>query len=39
MGLIYAEHDRPGDLVIPEQQLNLLRTLRNQAVLAIRQAV
>lgn len=39
MGLIYAEHDRPGDLVIPEQQLNLLRTLRNQAVLAIRQGV
>jgi len=39
MGLIYAEHDAPGDLVIPEQELNLLRTLRNQAVLAIRQAV
>ena len=38
-GLIYAEHDQPGDLVIPEQELNLLRTLRNQAVLAIRQAV
>jgi len=39
MGLIYAERDPPGDLVIPEQELNLLRTLRNQAVLAIRQAV
>jgi eukaryotic-like serine/threonine-protein kinase len=38
MGLIYAEHDAPGDLVIPEQELDLLRTLRNQAVLAIRQA-
>jgi len=37
MGLIYAEHDRPGDLVMPEQQPDLRRTLRNQAVLAIRQ--
>jgi HD-like signal output (HDOD) protein len=38
MALIYAEHERPGDLVIPERELSLMRTLRNQAVLAIRQA-
>lgn len=37
MALIYAEAERAGDIVIPERELGMLRTLRNQAVLAIRQ--
>jgi hypothetical protein len=28
----------PGEIVIPEKELSLLRTLRNQAVLAIKQS-
>ena len=37
VALIYAENERAGDIVIPERELGMLRTLRNQAVLAIRQ--
>lgn len=37
VALIYAEHDNAGGIVIPEHELGLLRTLRNQAVLAIKQ--
>ena len=38
MAMIYADAPRAGDIVIPEKELSLLRTLRNQAVLAIKQA-
>ncbi len=38
VAMIYADCDRPGDIVIPEKELSLLRTLRNQAVLAIKQS-
>lgn len=37
VALIYADHDEPGGISIPEKELSLLRTLRNQAVLAIKQ--
>lgn len=37
VALIYADKDHPGEIVIPEKELSLLRTLRNQAVLAIKQ--
>ena len=37
MALIYADKDCAGDIRISEQELALLRTLRNQAVLAIKQ--
>jgi hypothetical protein len=36
--MIYADRDLAGEIVIPEKELALLRTLRNQAVLAIKQA-
>ena len=36
--MIYADADRAGEIVIPEKELSLLRTLRNQAVLAIKQS-
>jgi eukaryotic-like serine/threonine-protein kinase len=36
VALIYADREAPGDIVIPEKELSLLRTLRNQAVLAIK---
>ncbi len=36
--MIYADSDSHGDIVIPEKELALLRTLRNQAVLAIKQS-
>ena len=39
IALIYAEKDHAGEIVIPEKELSLLRTLRNQALLAIKQAV
>ncbi|MHB1352361.1 MAG: HDOD domain-containing protein [Thiobacillus sp.] len=39
VGLIYADRARPGDISIPERELSLLKSLRNQAVLAIRQSV
>lgn len=37
VALIYADRDEAGGISIPENQLSLLRTLRNQAVLAIKQ--
>lgn len=38
VAMIYADSDRAGEIVIPEKELSLLRTLRNQAVLAIKQS-
>lgn len=38
VAMIYADRDLAGEIVIPEKELALLRTLRNQAVLAIKQA-
>jgi hypothetical protein len=37
VALIYADSDMVGGLSIPEKELSLLRTLRNQAILAIKQ--
>ncbi len=39
VGLIYADRPQPGDITIPEKELSLLKSLRNQAVLAIRQSL
>ncbi len=39
VALIYADMEQPGAIVIPEKELSLFRTLRNQAVLAIKQAM
>ena len=39
IGLIYADRSKPGDITIPEKELSLLKSLRNQAVLAIRQSL
>ena len=39
VGLIYADHPQPGDITITEKALSLLKSLRNQAVLAIRQSL
>ncbi len=39
IGLIYADHPDPGGIDIPEMELSLLKSLRNQAVLAIRQSL
>lgn len=39
VGLIYADRPGPGDIAIPEKELSLLKSLRNQAVLAIRQSL
>jgi serine/threonine protein kinase len=38
VGLIYADKARAGELVIPDNILSMLRALRNQAVLAIKQS-
>ncbi|MFG6455463.1 protein kinase domain-containing protein [Roseateles sp. BYS96W] len=38
LGLIYADHPRAGAVALDDKQLSLLRTLRNQAVMAFRQA-
>lgn len=38
VALIYADKERAGEIEISEKELSLLRTLRNQAVLAIKQA-
>ncbi len=38
VGLIYADKAGAGELAIPENILSMLRALRNQAVLAIKQA-
>lgn len=37
VAMIYADKEQAGDIVMPEKELSLLRTLRNQAVLAIKQ--
>ena len=37
VGMFYADRDQTGELNIEPDQLRLLKTLRNQAVLAIRQ--
>jgi GAF domain-containing protein len=37
VGLIYADSDRTATLQFKHEELSLLQTLRNQAVLAIRQ--
>lgn len=36
--LIYADHVRPGAIAVDDKALGMLRTLRNQAVMAFRQA-
>ena len=36
--MIYADKAQPGSVVLDEKQLSLLRTLRNQAVMAFKQA-
>ncbi|MDH0864646.1 serine/threonine protein kinase [Mitsuaria sp. GD03876] len=36
--MIYADKAEPGSVVLDEKQLSLLRTLRNQAVMAFKQA-
>jgi serine/threonine protein kinase len=38
IALIYADKARPGAIEIGEKELSLLRTLRNQAVMAFKQA-
>ncbi|MEW6515243.1 MAG: HDOD domain-containing protein [Pseudomonadota bacterium] len=38
VALIYCDKDKAGTIVIPEKELTLLKTLRNQALLAIKQA-
>jgi serine/threonine protein kinase len=38
VALIYCDRDRAGSISIPEKELTLLKTLRNQALLAIKQA-
>ena len=37
VGLFYADRPNAGDIAIAEKELALLKALRNQAVLAIRQ--
>ncbi|MCP5268893.1 MAG: protein kinase [Zoogloeaceae bacterium] len=39
VAMIYADMEEAGAIVIPEKELSLFRTLRNQAVLAIKQAM
>lgn len=36
--LIYADKEQPGSIELGDKELSLLRTLRNQAVMAFRQA-
>jgi hypothetical protein len=36
--MIYADKAEQGSLVVDEKELAMLRTLRNQAVMAFRQA-
>ena len=38
LALIYADRAQPGSIAAGEKELSLLRTLRNQAVMAFRQA-
>ena len=37
-GLIYADQAHKGGLTLDEKELSLLRTLRNQAVMAFKQS-
>jgi len=39
VAMIYADMEAAGAIVIPEKELSLFRTLRNQAVLAIKQSM
>jgi serine/threonine protein kinase len=39
VALIYCDRDKAGSITIPEKELTLLKTLRNQALLAIKQAM
>ncbi len=39
VALIYCDRDRAGSIAIPERELTLLKTLRNQALLAIKQSI
>lgn len=39
VAMIYADREHAGEIVISEKELSLLRTLRNQAVLAIKQSM
>jgi eukaryotic-like serine/threonine-protein kinase len=39
VALIYCDRDKAGSITIPEKELTLLKTLRNQALLAIKQAI
>lgn len=36
--LIYADQSRAGGIAVDDKALGLLRTLRNQAIMAFRQA-
>jgi hypothetical protein len=39
LAMIYADREQAGAIVISEKELSLLRTLRNQAVLAVKQSI
>jgi serine/threonine protein kinase len=39
VALIYCDRDKAGSISIPEKELSLLKTLRNQALLAIKQSL
>jgi serine/threonine protein kinase len=39
VAMIYCDKDKAGSIAIPEKELALLKTLRNQAVLAIKQSI
>jgi serine/threonine protein kinase len=39
LAMIYCDKDRAGAIAIPEKELALLKTLRNQALLAIKQSM
>ena len=39
VAMIYCDKDQAGTILIPEKELTLLKTLRNQAVLAIKQSI
>jgi serine/threonine protein kinase len=38
VAMIYCDRDEVGSIVIPEKELSMLKTLRNQALLAIKQS-
>lgn len=39
VALIYCDNERAGSIVVPENELTLLKALRNQALLAIKQSM